>query len=71
MITKHKESGAVITVMRGPAGNYLYRDPVTGRNVPVTKAEERRISDEAYCFYRPLPLRKKFWNCFSRRWKSL
>ena len=58
MITKHKESGAVITVMRGPAGNYLYRDPVTGRNVPVTKAEERRISDEAYCFYRPLPLRK-------------
>lgn len=57
MITSLKENGAVITVIRNGAGVYTYRDPVTGKTLPVRKAEEQKISDEAYCFYRPLPLR--------------
>ena len=58
MITNLKENGAVITVMRDAAGSYRYKDPKTGRSVPVTRQEEKNIESEAYCFYRPLPLRK-------------
>ena len=58
MITNLKENGAVITVTRNAAGIYVYKDPVTGKTVKVTGTEERKIGDEAYCFYRPLPLRK-------------
>lgn len=58
MITSLRESGAVITVLRNGAGMYVYRDPVTGKTLRVTKNEEKKIGEEAYCFYRPLPLRK-------------
>ena len=58
LITNLAESGAVITVMRDATGVYAYRDPLTGRTVHVTRAQEKKIGNEAYCFYRPLPLRK-------------
>ena len=58
LITNLAESGAVITVMRDAAGVYSYQDPLTGRTVHVTRAQEKKIGNEAYCFYRPLPLRK-------------
>ena len=58
MITTIKESGAVITVFHNSAGVYTYKDPATGRYVRVTLQEEKMLGEEAYCFYRPLPLRK-------------
>ena len=58
MITNLKEDGTVITVMRNAAGLYVYRDPKTGKMVRVTRSEEQKIENEAFCFYRPLPLRK-------------
>ena len=58
MVTNLKESGAVITVMRNGAGVFVYKDPITGMTLPVHKAEEQKIGNEAYCFYRPLPLRR-------------
>ena len=58
MITSLKDSGAVITVIRNSTGGYQYKDPVTGKPVRVTRAEEEKIESEAYCFYRPFPLRK-------------
>ncbi len=58
LITTLRESGAAITVLRDAAGMYVYTDPVTGKKVRVTALEERKIGTEAYCFYRPLPLRK-------------
>ena len=58
LITNLTENGAVITVMRDAAGVYSYQDPLTGRTVHVTRAQEKKIGNEAYCFYRPLPLRK-------------
>ena len=58
LITNLTENGAVITVMRDAAGVYSYQDPLTGRTVHVTRAQEKKIGKEAYCFYRPLPLRK-------------
>ena len=57
MVTSLADSGAVITVVRNGAGVYVYKDPKTGKNVTVHKAEEQKIGNEAYCFYRPLPLR--------------
>ena len=58
LIASQKSSGAVITILRDSAGGYTYTDPVTGKKVWVNSAREKDISDEAYCFYRPLPLRK-------------
>ena len=72
MLTTLKESGAVITVLRGSAGLYTYKDPVSGKNVPVTAAEEKKISLKAYCFYRPLPLRSiTLKDLFSYMWETL
>ena len=53
-----KDSGTAIAVIHDAAGVYAYSDPVTGKKVRVTAKEEQKISREAYCFYRPLPLRK-------------
>ena len=58
MITNLKEDGTVITVLRNAAGLYVYRDPKTGKMVRVTRSEEQKIENDAFCFYRPLPLRK-------------
>ncbi|MBR2259381.1 MAG: ATP-binding cassette domain-containing protein [Blautia sp.] len=58
LITSLKDTGTVITVLRDANGRYHYTDPVTGKKVRVTTAQEKKIGDEAYCFYRPLPLRK-------------
>lgn len=57
LITTLEESGAVITVLHNSAGVYVYRDPVSGREVRVTASEEKKIGTKAYCFYQPLPLR--------------
>ena len=67
-----KDSGAVITIHRNAAGRYIYTDPASGRRVRVTAAEEKKISREAYCFYRPLPLRKiTLRDLFAYMWDSL
>ena len=58
LMTTLRENGAVITVLRGSGNVYRYRDPATGRMVTVGAAEEKKIGGEAYCFYRPLPLRR-------------
>ena len=58
MITTLRESGRVITVLRDSMGRYVYTDPMTGLRVRINAAEEKKIGDEAYCFYKPLPLRK-------------
>ena len=57
LITTLEESGAVITVLHNSAGVYVYRDPVSGREVRVNASEEKKIGTKAYCFYQPLPLR--------------
>ena len=58
MITSLKEEGTVITVLPSDMGGYQYVDPRTGAKVSVTAKEENRISSEALCFYRPLPMRE-------------
>ncbi len=58
MITARREDGAVITLLPGSFGGYVYLDPRTGKRVRIDAAEEKRIGTEAYCFYKPLPGRK-------------
>ena len=55
MITSLREEGTVIAVLPSDMGGYRYIDPRTGAPVSVTAAEEKKISEEALCFYRPLP----------------
>ena len=72
MLTSLDSSGAVIAVLPGPGGAYVYRDPQTGVLVRVNSAEEKKIGKEAYCFYRPLPLRQiTLKDLFDYMWESL
>lgn len=58
MITRLKEDGSVITLLPGTLGGYEYIDPKTGKRIRITGAEEKKIGEEAFCFYKPLPQRK-------------
>ncbi len=58
MITSLREEGTVIAVLPSDMGGYEYRDPRTGARVKVNGGEEKKISAEALCFYRPLPMRE-------------
>ncbi len=57
MISTLKD-GTVITLLPSNSGGYEYRDPRSGNKVRVSAAEEQNISEEALCFYRPLPMRE-------------
>ena len=56
MITTLKD-GPVIAVLPSDLGGYEYTDPKSGQRVHVTAHEESKISSDALCFYRPLPMR--------------
>ena len=57
MIASLKDSGAVIAVLPSEMGGYEYMDPATGKKVGVNAHTAANISEEALCFYRPLPMR--------------
>lgn len=52
-----KKGGTPVALLPQEAG-YAYVDYETGAKVRVTSASAAQLSDEAFCFYRPLPLRK-------------
>ena len=56
MITSLKD-GTVVALLPSDMGGYEYADPKTGARVRVNAAEEKKIGEEALCFYRPLPAR--------------
>ena len=56
---KAPAGGKVVTIFRDATGAYMYRDPETGKKIHVTsRSAEKKIGTEAYCFYRPLPVKK-------------
>ena len=57
MIASLRQDGTVIAVLPSEMGGYEYSDPRTGRKIRVSAREEKNISAEALCFYRPLPMR--------------
>ena len=58
MITRLREDGSVVAVLPAPLGGYEYTNPRTGKRIRITGAEEKKIGEEAFCFYRPLPQRR-------------
>ena len=58
MITSLRDEGTVVAMLPSAMGGYEYMDPETGKRVRVTAGEEKNISREALCFYRPLPMRE-------------
>ena len=57
VITSLKDTGAVVAVLPSDLGGYEYADPATGAKVRVNSRTAANISEEALCFYRPLPQR--------------
>ena len=75
MIASLETDGTVITLLPGNMGGYEYVDPKTGKKLAVTAGNEKSISAEALCFYKPLPMRPLkikdlwtyMWNCLTAR----
>jgi NHLM bacteriocin system ABC transporter ATP-binding protein len=58
MIAFTKEGNEPVAVVPGEFGGYCFKNRVNGTRVRITSANEGQLSDTAFCFYRPLPLRK-------------
>lgn len=58
MMGTMKEDGAIVTILPNAYGGFVYIDPHTGRKRRVNKKEEKRLNEEAYCFYRAFPMRQ-------------
>ena len=50
------EEPAVVALLPNPLKGYSYYDLDTGRRVKVTAHNKDMFEDEAFCFYKPLPL---------------
>ena len=50
--------GTPVALLPQARGGYAYTDPTTGAHVRVDAKVAQGISDEAWCFYRPFPLRE-------------
>ena len=53
-----KESGRAVTLFPGAVSGYYFKDPNTGKKIRVNKKTADLLSEEALCFYRPLPRKK-------------
>ena len=53
-----KDNDNSVALLPGPVFGYCYRDPDTGKTHRVNKANASQFSEEALCFYCPLPLKK-------------
>lgn len=58
MLATLKDSDDVVALIPGRISGYEYHDFRNGRRVRVGKAEAAMISEDAVCFYRPLPTEK-------------
>ncbi len=58
LIGSLKSTGAVLAILPSEMGGYEYTDPATGLKVKVNSRTAGNISEEALCFYRPLPQRE-------------
>ena len=58
ILGKLKEGDIPVALLPNTFRGYYYLDPVTGKKVNLDKKTEQLISSEAFCFYKPLPLRK-------------
>jgi ABC-type bacteriocin/lantibiotic exporter with double-glycine peptidase domain len=50
--------GNIIALIPGKFSGYSFYDHTTGKNIKVTRKIAEEIEIDAYCFYKPMPLRK-------------
>ncbi len=53
-----KETGAPVALLPKVFSGYSYRDPSSGKVIGINRKTAADIETEAFCFYRPLPLKK-------------
>lgn len=57
MLGTEKESGRVVALIPDRMGAYRFPDENSGKWVKVDKNTKDRIGNEAFCFYKPLPMK--------------
>ena len=53
-----KESGTAVALLPGSLFGYWFTDPETGKKTRINRKTAKRFSNDALCFYRPLPMKK-------------
>ncbi|MBE6844830.1 MAG: ATP-binding cassette domain-containing protein [Ruminococcus sp.] len=51
-------SGDIVALVPGKTGGYYYYDHESDKRIKITKSNEKNISRDAVCFYKPLPLKE-------------
>ena len=58
MLGSRTDDNSTVSLIPGKFGGYHFYDHNTGKKVSVNKHNEKLISEDAYTFYKPFPLRK-------------
>lgn len=58
MLAFLRDSGAPVALLPGSFYGYSYRDPKSGERIRINRKTAEQLTEDALCFYRPLPLRK-------------
>ncbi|MBO6164255.1 MAG: NHLP bacteriocin export ABC transporter permease/ATPase subunit [Lachnospiraceae bacterium] len=58
MLAFLKEGGTPVALLPGAIRGYSFRDAATGKIIHLNAETEKLLDADAFCFYRPLPLRK-------------
>ncbi|MBO5544193.1 MAG: NHLP bacteriocin export ABC transporter permease/ATPase subunit [Oscillospiraceae bacterium] len=73
MIAFRKEDGLPVALIPKPFIGYSFRDAESGKTLSLNRKTAEQFDRDAWCFYRPLPLReltipdlmKYLWDCLS------
>ena len=58
VLAYRKEDGRAVALLPRKFTGYYYYDPVTGEEVKLNKTTAQTFSQDAICFYKPLPLKE-------------
>lgn len=57
LLVMYRETGKLETLLPGRNGGYVFSDEKSGKKIRVTKKNKDLFGEEAYCFYKALPLK--------------
>lgn len=58
MLCTRKDNGLPVALIPGKLFGYTFYDTESGKRLRVTDSTAKLLDNEAYCFYKPLPLKK-------------
>ena len=58
MLGMLRENNMPVALLPGKLFGYTYRDPASGNLVRINRSTAKLLSEEALCFYMPLPMKK-------------